>query len=83
MMRSRIQAAEMRVLRLVKGVMRRDRLRNENITAELDMKYILQLIHRGDSAEMVRTCQENASQQNSTEMATMETKHHTPPRTST
>jgi len=43
-MRSRIQAAEMRVLRLIKRVTRRDRLRNENIRAELNVKDILQYI---------------------------------------
>jgi hypothetical protein len=44
MMRIKIQAVEMRVLRLTKGVTRRDRLRNENIIAELDVKDILQYI---------------------------------------
>ena len=40
--KSKIQAAEMRVLRLIKGVTRRDRLRNEDIRKEPDVKSILQ-----------------------------------------
>ena len=40
--KSKIQAAETRVLRLIKGVTRRDRLRNEDIRKELDVKSILQ-----------------------------------------
>ena len=42
--KSKVQAAEMRVLRLIKGVTRRDRLRNEDIRAELQLKSILQFI---------------------------------------
>jgi len=36
--KSKIQAAEMRVLRLIKGVTRSDRLRNEDIRAEPQVK---------------------------------------------
>jgi len=39
--KSKIQTAEMRVLRLIKGVSCRDRLRNEDIRKELDVKSIL------------------------------------------
>ena len=42
--KSKVQAAEMRVLRLIKGVTSRDRLRNEDIRAELPVKSILQFI---------------------------------------
>lgn len=45
--KSRIQAAEMRVLRLIKGVTRRDRIRNENIRRELGVKSILTVIEEG------------------------------------
>jgi Reverse transcriptase (RNA-dependent DNA polymerase)/Endonuclease-reverse transcriptase len=44
MMRSRIQAAEMRVLRLINGVTRKDRMRNDNIRADLEVQDILQYI---------------------------------------
>jgi hypothetical protein len=43
-MRSRVQATDNRVLRLIKGVTRMERLRNGNIIAELDVKEILQYI---------------------------------------
>jgi len=39
--KSKVQAAEMRVLRLIKGVTRRDRLPSEDIRAELQVKSIL------------------------------------------
>ena len=42
--KSKIQAAEMRVLRLIRGVTRRDRLRSENIRAQLQVKSILHFI---------------------------------------
>ena len=42
--KSKVQAAEMRVLRLIKGVTRRERLQNEDIRAELQVKSILQFI---------------------------------------
>jgi len=38
------QAAEIRVLRLIKGITQRDRLRNEDIRAELQVKSILQFV---------------------------------------
>ena len=41
---SKIQAAEMHVLRLIKGVTRRDRLRNVDIRKELKVKNILTII---------------------------------------
>ena len=43
-LKSKIQAAEMRVLRLIKGVTRRDRLRNVDIRKELKVKSILTII---------------------------------------
>ena len=42
--RSMVQAAEMRVLRLIKGVTKLDRLRNENIQRELGLQSILSFI---------------------------------------
>ena len=45
--RSQIQAAEMRVLRLIKGVTRLDRLRNEDIRRELEVEDILRFVERG------------------------------------
>ena len=45
--RSQLQAAEMKVLRLIKGVTRLDRLRNEDIRRELDMEGILDFVERG------------------------------------
>ena len=39
--KSKVQTAEMRVLRLIKGVTRRDRLPSEDIRAELQVKSIL------------------------------------------
>jgi len=42
--KNKVQAAEMRVLRVIKGVSRRDILRNEDIRAELQVKSILQFI---------------------------------------
>ena len=46
-MKSKIQAAEMRVLRLIKGVTRLDRLRNEDIRRELGIDSILDLVEKG------------------------------------
>ena len=45
--KSQLQAAEMRVLRLIKGVTRLDRLRNDDIRRELGIESILQSIERG------------------------------------
>ena len=45
--RSQIQAAEMRVLRLIKGVTRLDRLRNEDIRRELEVEDIFKFVERG------------------------------------
>ena len=45
--RSQIQAAEMKVLRLIKGVTRLDKLRNENIRRELHVEDILEFVERG------------------------------------
>ena len=45
--RSQIQAAEMRVLRLIKGVTRLDKLRNEDIRRELEVEEILKFVERG------------------------------------
>jgi hypothetical protein len=42
--KSKVQAAEMRVLRLIKGVTRRDRLRNDDIRNELEVQNILTYI---------------------------------------
>ena len=44
---SKIQATEMKVLRLIKGVTRLDRLRNEDIQRELGIDSILTFIERG------------------------------------
>jgi len=53
-MKSKVQAGEMRVLRLIKGVTRR-RIRSEDTAAERGVKGDTAI--RGDSAfEMVRTC---------------------------
>ena len=43
---SKLQAAEMRVLRLIKGVTRRDRIRNVNIREELQVRPLLEEIVR-------------------------------------
>ena len=45
--RSQIQAAEMKVLRLIKGVTRLDKLRSEDIRRELHVEDILMFIERG------------------------------------
>ena len=44
---SRIQAADMKVLRLIKGVTRRDKIRNVDIYEEFHIKPILDLIREG------------------------------------
>ena len=44
--RSKIQAAEMRVLRMIKGVTRRDRMRNDEIRRELGVVSILEMVER-------------------------------------
>ena len=43
-MRSTVQAAEMRVLRLIRGVTLRDKLRNTDIRSELGIKGILRYV---------------------------------------
>lgn len=45
-LKSKIQAAEMRVLRLIKGVTRRDRLSNDDIRNELNIESILEFVER-------------------------------------
>ena len=45
--RSQLQAAEMKTLRLIKGVTRLDRLRNEDIRRELGVEGILDFVERG------------------------------------
>ena len=45
--RSQVQAAEMKALRLIKGVTRLDRLRNEDIRRELGVEGILEYVERG------------------------------------
>ena len=45
-LKSRIQAAEMRVLRLIKGITRRDRRRNADVQEELDVEPILIFVER-------------------------------------
>ena len=45
--RSKVQATEMKVLRLIKGVTRMDRIRNVDIRNELEIDDILKLIERG------------------------------------
>ena len=44
---SKIQAAEMRVLRLIKGVTQRDRCRNKSVRAELKVEPLLWSIKKG------------------------------------
>ena len=43
----KLQAAEMKVLKLIKGVTRRDRIRNVNIRGELNIILLLEDIKRG------------------------------------
>jgi len=64
----------MRVLRLIKGVTRRDRLRNEDIRAELQVKH--SAVHRGHTDEMVRSHEKNDTQQSCTTLVEMEAKDH-------
>ena len=45
--KSKLEAAEMKVLRLIKGVTRLDRLRNDDIRNELGVESILDLIEMG------------------------------------
>ena len=45
-LKSKIQAAEMRVLRLIKGITRRDRKRNADVQKELGMEPILTFVER-------------------------------------
>ena len=45
--RSQLQAAEMKALRLIKGVTRLDRLRNEDIRRDLEVEGILEFVERG------------------------------------
>ncbi len=45
--KSRIQATEMKVLRIIKGVTRRDRIINVYIREELGVEHILKFIERG------------------------------------
>ena len=45
--RSQLQAAEMKALRLIKGVTIMDRMRNEDIRRELGIEGILELVERG------------------------------------
>ena len=45
-LKSKVQAAEMRVVRLIKGVTRRDRLRNDDIREELDIESVLEFVDR-------------------------------------
>ncbi|XP_076045633.1 uncharacterized protein LOC143027846 [Oratosquilla oratoria] len=59
---SRIGAAEMRVLRIIYGVTRRDRIRNEVIRAELGVESVLELVQRGQLrwyGQMKTDCQNN------------------------
>ena len=44
--KSKIQAAEMKILRVIKGVTRRDRLRNVDIRNELGITSILDIVER-------------------------------------
>ena len=44
---SAVQVAEMRVLRIVRGVTRRDRLRNKDIRRTLQLEPVLDVIERG------------------------------------
>ena len=45
--RSQIQATEMKALRLIKGITRRDKIRNEDIRRELGVESILDFVERG------------------------------------
>lgn len=44
--KSKVQAAEMKVLRLIKGVTRRDRIRNEDIRRELGLIAVTEVVER-------------------------------------
>lgn len=46
-LKSKIQASEMRVLRIILGVTRRDRMRNDEIRRELGVVGVLEFIQRG------------------------------------
>ena len=48
MLKSMITAADMKVLRLVKGVTRRDRVRNADIYEDLKIKPIIETIQQTD-----------------------------------
>ena len=45
--RSQLQAAEMKVLRLIRGVTKLDKIRNEDIRRELEVNGILDFVERG------------------------------------
>ena len=45
--KSKIQAAEMKSLRLIRGVTKFDRMRNEDIRRDLGVDYILDIVERG------------------------------------
>ena len=59
---SKIQAAEMRILRTIKGVTRKDRIRNIAIRAELKVEPLLDTIEKITLFAMVRTCHEKVGQ---------------------
>lgn len=45
--KSKLEACEMRVLRLIRGVTRRDRRRNEEVRVELGVENVVELVERG------------------------------------
>jgi len=72
---SKVQAAEMRVLRLIKDVTRRDRLQNEDVRKELGVYSILDYIEQPQLRWYGR--EENNRWKNSTTMAKMDSTDHT------
>ena len=54
-LKSKITAADMKVLRLVKGVTRRDRVRNGDIYEQVKIKPIIETIQ---TDQLVRSCNE-------------------------
>src|SRR5678816_4150953 len=45
--KSKLEACEMRVLRLIRGVTRRDRRRSEEVWADLGVRSVVELVERG------------------------------------
>ena len=69
---SKLQAAEMRVLRFIKGVTRRNHIRNTTIRSEMKVEPLLQTVERSQ-AKVVRPCNENDPRSTCKEVLNMET----------